>query len=343
MGALILAVSVALIVSFFCSIMEAMLYSVPWSYIELLRTRGHTAGRLLFQLRSSIEKPISALLTLNTIANTAGAAVSGAAAVHVFGSRALGVFTAIFTILIFLLAEILPKTLGVTYCRQLAPVLARPLYYLVWLLAPVIWITGYIARLFQASKKTPHTTEEDIAAVASLTRQSGVIQPYEETAIKNILSLDKKTVRDIMTPRTVVFSLPADMTVSQAVSDPMLSQFSRIPIYEDEHEDIVGILHRRNLLQALTAGKYERPLAELMGPARFVLDTLSLDRLLSKYLESRTHLFVVLDEYGGVAGVVALEDVLEEILGKEILDESDQVEDLRELARQQRSVLTRRG
>lgn len=344
MTSLILSVALALGISAFCSVTEAMLYSVSWSYIEQLKRSRRKSGMILYKLRANVEKPIAAILTLNTIANTAGASVAGAAAAEVFGSHVLGIFAALFTLAILIFSEILPKTFGVAYARQLAPILAKPLLVMVWIFTPVIWATGSLARALQPSRKTPPTTEDDIRAVVSLTRQSGIIKPYEELAIRNILTLDTKMVKDIMTPRTVVFSLSAQATTSEVRKNKGLWRYSRIPVFDHgDSEDIVGIVFRRDVLHALADDRDDLPLSELMRPVRFVVETLTLDRLLIKLLDSRQHLSVVLDEYGGVAGVVTLEDVLEEILGKEIMDESDEVEDLRELARRQRRELTNLG
>ncbi len=338
---LILAVGLAIGISALCSITEAALYALPWSHIEHLRREGMRSGHILFKLRTNIERPISAVLTLNTIANTAGASIAGAAAIEVFGSESMGLFVAAFTAAILVFSEILPKTIGVAYARQIMPFLAKPLQGLVIVFMPIIWITGYLGRKVRPSE-TPQTTEEDITAVVSLTRKSGIIQPYEEMTIRNILSLDKKSVSDVMTPRTVVFSLPAQMSVSDARSIKNFWHYSRIPVYDnDDPEDIVGLVLRRTVLETVADDRYDTRINEIMQPVRFVVETLSLDRLLVKFLESRLHLFVVLDEYGGVAGVVSLEDVLEEILGKEIVDETDQVEDLRDLARRQRELLTK--
>ena len=339
---LILSAGLAITVSALCSVAEATLYSVPWSAIENLRKQGRKSGHLLYELRTDIEKPISAILTLNTIANTAGASLAGAAAAKAFGSDVLGLFAALFTLTILIFSEILPKTLGVAYCRQLAPALARPMRILVWLLMPVIWITGTMARFLRPRIARPVSTEEDIRAIVSLTRRSGLIKPYEEVAIRNILSLDCKTVYDIMTPRTVVFSLPADLSLSNARTLPDFWHHSRIPVYDNhDQEDIVGLVYRRSIMEALANDQFTLRVSDIMRPVKFVLETLSLDRLLAELLDSRTHLCVVLDEYGGLAGVVSLEDVLEDILGREIVDETDSVQDMRELARSQRQQLTK--
>jgi len=339
---LILAVGLAVLISAFCSVTEAALYSLPWSRIENLRRQGKKSGHTLFALRSNIEEPITAILTVNTIANTAGAAVAGAAAAKVFGQEALPAFAVFFTAMILVFSEIIPKTMGVMYTRTLSPFLAKPLRFLILLTKPAIWGLGLVGNLLKRGKRMPQATEEDIRAMVSLTRKAGLLKPYEELSIKGILSLDQKTVRDIMTPRTVVFSLPASLTVEAARHEKTFWPHSRIPVFDDDDaEDVVGIVYRRDVLEALAEDRDETPLSRLMKPVQFVVETLTLDKLLIKFLGTRTHLFVVLDEYGGVAGVVTLEDVLEEILGKEIVDETDEVVDLRAYARREREKIAR--
>ena len=343
MVTLVVSVGLAILVSAFCSMSEAALYSLPWSWIERLRKDGRASGEILFSLRSNVEKPITAILTLNTIANTAGAAVAGAAGAAVFGPDELWLFTAIFTVLILVFGEILPKTMGVTFSLTISVLIAAPLKYMILALLPIIWAGGFLTKLVSRRRKDPLSTEEDLRAVVSLTRREGVIKPLEELSIKNILSLDRKTASDIMTPRTVVFSLPAQMTVAEAKGERRgVWPHSRIPVYDaDDPENIVGIVYRREVLEALANDQDDVRLSDLMKPVRFVLDTMTLDRVLVKFLESRMHLFVVLDDYGGVSGVGSLEDVLEEILGKEIMDETDQVADMRQLARTRREELLR--
>jgi len=338
---LVITVGLVITISAYCSITEAVLYSVPWSYIERLRTSGRRSGELLYRLRKRVEEPITAVLTLNTVANTAGAAVAGAAFADAFGPRYMIVFAAGLTLAILIFSEILPKTLGVSYARELAPVLARPLGLLVWVLKPVIIVGGALTRLLTPERRGPHTNEDDIRAVVSLSQRAGTIKPYEETAIRNILSLDHKRVEDIMTPRTVTFSLSAGLTVREARDKGDFWHYSRIPVYDEHNEDMVGIVLRRAILEELAADRHETKLSEIMRPVQFILESVTLDKLLENLLETRMHLFVVLDEYGGVSGVVSLEDVVEEILGKEIVDETDRVEDMRQLARRKRSQLSK--
>lgn len=340
---LILAIGLAVLISAFCSVSETVLYSIPWSLVEMLKRQGRGSGRLLEQLRTNIEQPITAILTLNTVANTAGAAIAGAAFAAVFGQEYLGWFAAGFTVIILIFSEILPKTLGVLYTRSLAPRLARPVQWLVVVLTPFTWVVSWLGRLMRRHRRAPAQTEDDIRAVVSLTRRAGVIRSSEERSIRNILALDTKVVSQIMTPRTVVFSLPADMTVAEARLREGPWIHTRIPVYGDDTEDIVGIVFRRQVFEALADDRDALRLADFMRPVHFVLENMSLDNLLTQFLEGRTHLFVVLDEYGGLAGVVSLEDVLEEILGREIVDEADEVADMREMARRRRSELVGHG
>ena len=231
MLALIITVLVSTGISALCSTAEAMLYSVQWTHIEQLRERGSRAGEMLFQMRSNIEQPITAVLTLNTVANTAGASIAGALAAAALGEANMPFFAAAFTVLILICGEILPKTLGVAYAAPLSGILVYYLRALIFVLKPITWAGGMITRLITPKKKGPEATEDDIRILARLSRQSGVIQPYEETAIRNILALDQKRVHDVMTPRTVVFSLPAATTVEEAYNNTNFWHFSRVPVY----------------------------------------------------------------------------------------------------------------
>lgn len=341
MTLLVLTVCCVVLISAWCSTTEAALYAVSWTQLEKLRKSGSKSGELLYTLRSDVNKPIAAVLTLNTVANTAGAALAGALAAEVLGAHATGWFAALLTLLILAFGEIVPKTIGVTYAGSVAVLLARPLQVMVVVLTPFIWLSSLLTRMVAPSGKTEGfaATEDDIRAITSLSRRSGQIQAYEESAIRNILTLDSKHVYEIMTPRTVVYSLPETMTVEEAYHTPKFWHYSRVPVYGDDNEDIVGLVLRRRMAQAMADGKGNRTLGSLMLPVRFVLESKTLDQLLLDFLETRLHLMVVLDEFGGLAGVVSLEDVLEEVLGREIMDETDAVADLREMARSQRKAL----
>ncbi len=333
MTELILAVSLAVSISAVCSLFEAVLYSVPLGHIEAMVQAGKPGGRILKNLRRHVERPISAILSLNTIANTAGAAFAGAAAAAVFGNQWLGYFSALFTLAILLFSEIIPKTAGVVYGKSLVAVVAYPLNGLVWIMTPAIWLSGLVTHLISRGKREEAITAEEIQVMARLSRRTGGILFYQEQTIERILTLQEKMAKDVMTPRTVIFSLSEHLTLQEAIAAAGGWEHSRIPVYDHGIEDVVGVVHTREILIALSEGNKDKRLAELMRPVHFVAETAKLNEVLSEFLELRQHLFPVIDEYGGLSGLISLEDILEEILGREIVDESDEVTDKRELAR----------
>ncbi|UCF56301.1 MAG: DUF21 domain-containing protein, partial [Deltaproteobacteria bacterium] len=300
-------------------------------------------GRILKELRANVEKPITAILSLNTIANTAGAAVAGSAATVVFGHQWLAYFSAFFTLAILIFSEVIPKTAGVVYARSLVGVVALPLKGLVWLMTPFVWLCSHITGLIARNKTHESVSPDELRIMARISLQTGGIKHYQESVIENILSLDTKTVKDVMTPRTVIFSLSEHLTLEKASKESHRWEHSRFPVYDKEMEDIVGIVLTKELFIALSEGKKDMPLTELMRPVHFVVETAKLNNVLLEFMETRQKLFVVIDEYGGLSGLISLEDILEEILGREIIDESDQVTDKRELARRRRSILISRS
>ena len=336
---LILAVSLAISISAVCSLFEAVLYSVPLRHIEAMAQSGKTGGKILKNLRRNIERPISAILSLNTIAHTVGAAFAGAAATAVFGEQWLGYFSALFTLAILIFSEIIPKTAGVVYGRSLVAVVAYLLKGLVWIMAPAIWLSGLVTNLISRDKHEESITAEEIQVMAHLSRRTGGILFYQERTIERILTLQEKMVKDVMTPRTVVFSLSEHLTLKEATAGAGGWEHSRIPVYDEGIEDVVGVVHTKDILIALAEGKEDKNLTDLMLPVHFVAETARLNEVLAEFLDLRQHLFAVIDEYGGLSGLISLEDILEEILGREIVDESDEVADKRALARQRRRKL----
>ncbi len=339
---LIIAVGLAIFVSAGCSLFEAVLYSVPARYIEALALAGKPSGITFKRLRADIDRPIGAILSLNTIANTAGAAFAGSAATSVFGHNWLAYFSAFFTLAILIFSEIIPKTVGVMYAKPLVPVVACPLRWLVRLLAPAIWLSRLVTQLLAKGKTDEIVTAEEVRIMAHLSLRTGGIKPYQKVTIENILTLQNKTVREVMTPRTVIFSLSEHLTLEEASMVPVNWEHSRFPVYDRDIEDVVGIVLTKELFIALAQGKKDMRLTQLMRPVHFVAETARLNKVLLEFLELRQHLFIALDEYGGLSGLVTLEDILEEILGREIIDESDEVIDKRELARQRRSRIAAR-
>ncbi len=333
---LIVAVSFAVLISGMCSLFEAVLYSVPIGHVESLAEDGRKSGLILRALRRDVDRPIAAILSLNTIANTAGAAVAGAAAAAVFGQAWVGWFSAVFTMAILIFSEVIPKTAGVVYSRPLARVIARPLNVLVLIFKPFIWLTSLFTRLIAAGHQQNQISQEELVIMTRLGMQTGVIEADEAKVIQNILSLQSKSARDIMTPRTVMLSLGGQLSANEAREKAGVLDFSRVPVYDKDAEDVVGVMLRRDLLTAMAEDRGHVRIEKIMRPVDFVVESLSLNRLLRMFVERREHLLMVVDEFGGLAGLVTLEDVLEEILGQEIVDEFDTVTDLRELARDRR-------
>jgi len=337
---LILATGIAIIVSALCSIIEAVLYSVPQSQVEVMARSGKKSGLILKKMKKNIQQPITAILTLNTIANTMGAAVAGAAAAVVFGEENLIWFSVLFTLTILLFSEILPKTAGVAYAKNLATLIAIPLNGLIRIMSPLIWLCQVVTRLIPKQEKEALVSIEEIQAVAVLGRKSGEIEPQQEQVIANILRLQDKTVRKVMTPRTVVFSLSEHLTIEEALEmKEQWSRHSRVPVYDTDQDDVVGVVLSRSILLSLAGGKKSQKLSDLMQPVHFVPEAAPLNKILMEFFEHRIHLFVVVDEYGSVTGVISLEDIIEEIVGREIIDESDKAGNLREYARHRKKLL----
>jgi CBS domain containing-hemolysin-like protein len=336
---LILAFGFAVVVSGGCSLFEAVLYSVPTRYVETLAGAKRPSGRILKELRGNIEKPISAILSLNTIANTAGAAVAGSAATKVFGHEWIGYFSAFFTLSILVFSEVIPKTAGVVYARRLAPFIAIPLKGLTKAMVPATWFCSLLTAIISKNRIQDTVSADELKIMAQLGFQAGNIKPYQKRVIENVLILGQKTVKDVMTPRTVIFSLSEHLTAEEAHRQVDRWEHSRFPVFDRDQEDVVGVVLTRDLLMAVNQGRGSEKLTELMMPVKFVVETANLDDVLSQFMGTRQKLFVVIDEYGGLAGLVSLEDILEEILGREILDEFDEVADKRELARKQRHQL----
>ncbi|PHR28353.1 MAG: hypothetical protein COA36_06785 [Desulfotalea sp.] len=332
---LFISVSLAITVSALCSICEAVLYSISPSQVEMLKKSGNSAAEQLQHLKADIEEPITAILTLNTIANTIGASVAGATAAKLFGDENLILFSAIFTLTILFFSEILPKTIGVTYAYKLAPLITHPLQIMILVFKPIVWLCRTVTRLLP-KKDDDSISAEELQTIASLSRISGDIEENEEKVINNIIDLKAKIVRQVMTPRTVTFSMDESIKVSEAME--LLKKHgshSRIPVYNEEQNNVSGIVMLKDVLRAAADGGGDTTLTHFKIAAHFVPETAPLNRILIDFFDRRIHLFVVVDEYGTMTGVVSLEDVIEEIVGQEIIDETDNAQDMRELARSQ--------
>ena len=336
LSTLITAVSLAIVVSAFCSVCEAALYSISTSQVELLRKSGNSSGNLLKNLRDDIDEPITAILTLNTIANTVGAAIAGAAVAKLFGDHNVIWFSGVFTLSILIFSEIIPKTVGVSFSFKIAPLIAVPLHWMVIGLKPIIWLCRSITRLIPQQGAQEEISAEELQTIATLSLQSGQIELDQERVINNVLELQTRMVRQVMTPRTVTFSLDENITVADAMKNvKKLSSHSRVPVYNKELDNVTGIIMRKDVLLAAAKQQSKKKLTSLKQPVHFVPETAPLNRILIDFFDRRQHLFVVVDEYGSMTGIISMEDILEEIVGREIIDESDRTLDMRELARKQ--------
>ena len=342
LNTLITSVSLAICVSALCSVCEAVLYSISASQVEMLKKNGSKSAAHLQKLRSDIDEPITAILTLNTIANTVGASVAGAAAAKLFGDHNIIWFSGFFTLSILIFSEILPKTLGVNYAYKLAPFIAYPLKAMVIVLKPIVWLCISLTRLLPQNREDENISAEELQTIAALSRESGEIEEDQEKVIANILQLQHKMVRQAMTPRTVTFSLEQSLTVGEAMEMvSRLSSHSRIPIYDGEPDNVTGVVMRKDILQAAAEDSDQKRLSIFKQPAHFVAETAPLNRVLIDFFDRQQHLFIVVDEYGSVTGIISMEDVIEEIVGREIVDESDKAQNMRELARIRNRATTR--
>lgn len=331
---LIIYVLVALGFSFFCSVAEAVLLSVTLPYIALLKAEKRPAAALLLQLKKDINKPLVAILTLNTIAHTVGAAGAGAQAAEVFGSAAVGIASAVLTLLILVVSEIIPKTLGAHYWRKLAPMTAWSLKGLVWVLWPVVWLTELLTRSLIGGKHRSTVNRVELLALAELGRQEGTLAVKESVIMQNVLRLRETSVEAAMTPRPVVFAVPAALTVAAYFEQYKKKPFSRIPVYDAERENVVGFVLRDDLLLARAKGQLQSVVGDYRREIPKIPEQADLSRAFDRFLKERVHIMLVVDEYGGFAGILTLEDVLETLLGIEIVDEFDTSEDMQLLARQ---------
>lgn len=328
---LITSATLALVVSALCSLCKAVLNSLSASQIEVLKDSGSSSAGHLQNLRAHIDESITAVHALDTIAKMIGASVAGATAAKLFGDENLLLFSSTFTLALLIFSETLPKAIGATYAYGLAPFVSCSLRAIVVLLKPLVWLCRTITGFF------PQKAEETISALefqTKLSRRSGDIEEIEERVINNIVDLKNKIVREVMTPRTVTFSLNEHIIVGNAMAMlTKLSSHSRIPVYNREPNNVTGIVLRKDVLQALAEGKTKLTLSRFKQPAHFVPETAPLNRILIDFFDRRQHLFIVVDEYGTMTGIISMEDVLEEIVGLEIIDESDKARDMRELAR----------
>ena len=333
----------SILFSFLCSIWEAVLLSVTPSYIRQLKGQGKSLGIQLENFKENIDRPLSAILTLNTIAHTVGAIGVGAQAGALYGDNefALGpihltyeaVIAGLMTLAILILSEIIPKTIGANSWRSLTGFTATSIRILLIVLYPFVWLSEFITSRLKKDKDMSVFNRSDFTALVQEGEASGALDKSESKIIKNLIKLNKLTVRDVMTPRTVILMASEEDSVEQFYEENRPLRFSRIPIYEGEPDHLTGIVLKDDILEKLAQDTRDVKLKEIRKPIHVIRDNLSMDLLLDDLAEHKMHLAGVVDENGVLVGVVTMEDLMETILGMEIMDESDSVEDMQKLAR----------
>lgn len=336
MVALIIFFLVSIGFSFLCSILEAVLLSITPSYVVQQANEGSSTGKLLNEYKKDIDKPLSAILTLNTIAHTAGAIGVGAAATKLWGTTILAtlVTPVAMTLFILILSEIIPKTIGANNWKSLAPFTTRTLKILITLLAPLVWLCQLTTKFLKKDKSKSVLSRADFAAMTQVGATSGAIAKDESQIISNLLNFEKMIVRDIMTPRTVAYMVEEDMTVDEYLKSSPSKVYSRIPVYDKDKDKVTGIVLKDDILSCVIENGKDQKIKDLMLEANSVNQDTPLPEVFKSLTRNKQHLSVVKDEYGSVVGLVTMEDVFETLLGQEIVDESDQVVDLQQYARQ---------
>jgi|TARA_B110000263_G_scaffold10254_1_gene8725 CBS domain containing-hemolysin-like protein len=333
-GRIIIFLFLALGISFLCSLLEAIILSVTWSHIEILKKNENGSGDLLKKLKDNIDQSLAAILTLNTVSHTIGAAGIGSE-FHKLGNEWFTVASIILTILILVFSEIIPKTIGANYWKKLAPSAAYLLELLIWITWPIVVVLNYFSRIIsEGNEDQKEMTREEMIAVAEIGETQGALEKQETRVIKNLLTLDKILAEDVMTPSTVMMTFHKSDTIEEVIQKNSPIPFSRIPIVDNNLDDIIGVVYRSKILEMSSDGKIDVKMEELAAELSTVSPEDSVATLLEEFLKKREHVFLVVDEYGTTQGIITLEDAVETLLGAEIVDESDSVEDMRQLARE---------
>ncbi len=333
MTLLFVYVGTALGVSFLCSILEAALLSITPSHLAKLEQDRPKVGARVRSLKVHIDRPLAAILSLNTIAHTVGAAGAGAEAQRLWGSEVLAIASAVLTLLILFVSEIIPKTLGAMYWRRLTGFIAAVLPPLILLMLPLVWLSEVITGVMRRRGVVEKISREEFAALARVGEEQGVFDESEMRILRNLFLFGSLRTRDIMTPRTVMFALEENTTVRDAIAQRGSMIFSRIPIWKETPDQITGYILKDQLLLRAARDELDVPVHAFAREALMVPDSVALPALFETLLDKREHIAVVVDEYGGVDGVVTMEDVLETLIGLEIVDEMDSVKDMRAMAR----------
>jgi len=341
MTLLIIFATLSIFFSFLCSILEAVLLSVTATFISVKKKEGKAFATQLEVLKNDVDKPLIAILTLNTVAHTVGAILVGVQAeqlpykIDLFGMNIVGVVSAIMTALILVVSEIIPKTIGATHWKKLAGFSTSVLSILIFIFkwTGILWVLQLFTKIFGKGGHGSVLSREDFTAMADIAEQEGVFQESESKVIKNLLNFKEVLVRDIMTPRTVLKTANEEQTIQEFFDENPMLRFSRIPIYAEQSDNITGYFLKDQLLEAIIKGNGAQPLKNIKRTILVTKRSLPIPNLFEQLIDQREHIALVVDEYGSVSGLVTQEDMIETLLGLEIMDESDNIEDLQLLAR----------
>lgn len=325
----------SVLLSALCSMLEATLLSTPLSFITGLEDQGVKGANRLKRLKVNPDRPISAILCLNTIANTVGASIVGSLVFEVYGDALVGVFSTIFTFAILILSEIIPKTIGTSYWRSLALPASVIINAMIFIAFPLVWVLERLQKRISSHSDQVSVSREDISAMVSVATEEEVIEKEEKMMIQNLLKLDEITAHEIMTPSTVVEMAEGQMTIREFYDSADLTH-SRILVYDDDNDDyVIGYALRQDVLEKMAEDKFETTVREITRPILSFPEEEPVGNIWEKFLERKEHISVIIDEYGTFRGIVTLEDVIETMLGQEIVDETDEVVDMQEYAKEQ--------
>lgn len=317
-----------------CSLLEAVILSVSPSFITTEANDGKNYAKILGELKDGIDRPLAAILTLNTIAHTVGAAGVGSEVSKLYGNNYVTIASVALTFVVLIFSEIIPKTLGASNWKKFAPFAAYTIRFMILILYPLVFLMEKISELVGGGEKN-NITREEMIATAEIGVGHGALKKKESNIIRNLLMLDNIYVYDIMTPRSVLMALPTSMTIQEVLEQHKPIRYSRIPVYAENMDHIQGVVHRYQILEASSDDQDNVKLGELMTSLHSIPEDITVSACLDQLIHRNDHIFLVVDDYGSTMGIVTLEDAIETLLGVEIIDEFDSVADLRAYALEQ--------
>ena len=322
-------------ISFLCSLLEAVFLSITPAYVSQLESKNPKIGKILERLKDNAERPISAILTINTVAHTTGSAFVATVTYEIFGNTMVSVISAVLTFAILIFGEIIPKILGTVYWRKLAPFAAFTIQLYIMIVYPIVWLSEVLGKILKPKLELPEVTRADVIATAEVGVDEGTLHSKESGIIKNLLMLSNMYVSDIMTPRSVIFALDSTMTVEEVFERYRPIRFSRIPVYEGSLDNIIGMTMRFKIHECMSSDHHDTKIKTLTSPINSVSERMTINQVIDNFIKHKEHMALAVDEYGVVTGLVTLEDAIETLLGVEIVDELDHSIDMRQYALEQ--------